>query len=113
MGSGNARRFRHWYAIVIFLFVTLLVFGDVLFVPGNVVSLLGQDCSHLFLGVREFAFRELSHGRFPLWNPYLYCGTPFFAGFQSAMLYPPNWIYAVFPGAIAVNLDVALHIWLS
>ncbi|HTC20284.1 MAG TPA: YfhO family protein [bacterium] len=36
------------------------------------------------------AFRQ---GFLPLWNPYIGCGTPHLANWQSACLYPPFWLF--------------------
>src|SRR2546429_378390 len=36
-----------------------------------------------------FMSRELRAGHLPLWNPYSFGGTPFFANGQSRVLYPP------------------------
>jgi hypothetical protein len=105
--------FRFTHAALLYLVATLVVFGDVLYGSGQVVSRWDIDLSHLFLGLRDFGFRELSHGHLALWNPHFFCGSPFFAGFQSALLYPPNWLYLIMPATRAVNLDVALHVWLS
>ncbi len=48
-----------------------------------------------------------------LWNPYLYCGAPYFAGFQSALLYPPNWLFIVLPLVFALNFSITLHVFLA
>lgn len=44
---------------------------------------------------RWFAFEELSEGRLPFWNPYNGAGSPLVANYQSAILYPPNWLYVL------------------
>ena len=44
---------------------------------------------------RQFAFDELSAGRLPTWNPYLGAGAPLLANYQTAIFYPPNWLYLV------------------
>ncbi len=36
------------------------------------------------------SFRQ---GLLPLWNPYIGCGTPHLANWQSACLYPPFWLF--------------------
>jgi len=41
--------------------------------------------------------RSLREGRVPFWNPYIGLGTPFLAGGQSAVLFPPNLLFAVLP----------------
>src|SRR4029077_5266152 len=47
-----------------------------------------------------------------LWNPYIVGGAPFFGGMQSALLYPPNWLFLILPLAPSINWTVALNIFL-
>lgn len=94
--------------------LALAVFGDLLLFPGDrVISRSGTDLHLVFASWREFGFGELAHGRLALWNPYLFCGAPFFGGFQSALLYPLNAIYLALPIAKALNLDAAVHTFLA
>jgi hypothetical protein len=93
--------------------LTVLIFADVLLRPAPpLLSDYGTDLSTQFLFWREFGFSELRHGNFALWNPYVFCGMPFFGMFQSALLYPPNWLYLVLPLVHAVNFGIALHVFL-
>ena len=39
------------------------------------------------------AWQTLRLGDLPLWNPMLGMGAPLLANYQSALLYPPTWIY--------------------
>ena len=41
------------------------------------------------------ASRQLQSGHLPLWNPGLGMGAPLLANYQTAVLYPPNWLYFV------------------
>jgi hypothetical protein len=59
--------------------------------------LLGQcydanDLLFQFAPWRHFLKDSLAQGIIPLWNPYSFCGQPFFADLQTQMLYPPNWL---------------------
>lgn len=36
----------------------------------------------------------IGRGELPLWNPYTYCGFPFYANLQAQVFYPPAWITA-------------------
>src|ERR1039458_3707009 len=97
-----------------FLFlVTAVLFWDFLS-PGTsfILSKAGQDMIADFIGWRQFAFDELKKGHLALWYPQLLCGAPFFGDFQSALLYPPNWLYMVSPLPFAINLGIALHVFL-
>lgn len=59
------------------------------------------DFTHNFYVYRTLAFRELSAGRYPLWEDCVYAGYPFQADPQSALFYPP---------ALA---DLAIHLLLG
>lgn len=61
--------------------------------PG--VSLFAQngllsDVAFQFYPYHQYAIERLGAGHFPLWNPYLLGGLPFFAGAQPAVLEPIN-----------------------
>ena len=96
---------------VALLGLTMAMFADVLFIHGDrVLSGEGEDTYTYFLYQRQFGFEQLRAGHFPLWNPHIYSGAPFFGAFQSAMLYPPNWIlYLTLPLVKAINYEFVLH----
>ncbi len=41
----------------------------------------------------DLAWSQLREGQLPLWNPYSGMGAPLLANYQSALFYPPHWIY--------------------
>jgi hypothetical protein len=92
--------------------LTLAMFGDVLFAGGTrVLGSQATDLSLQFLSWRDFGFRELAQGNLALWNPHIYGGAPYFGSMQSALLYPPNWIFLILPLSVAVNWSIALHVF--
>lgn len=70
------------------------------------------DLAAQFAAWREYGFSELRQGRLAFWNPYLFCGIPFFAGFESALLYPPNWLHLALPLGWALNVVILLHLFM-
>ncbi len=60
---------------------------------------------------RWFAFQELSNNQLPFWNPYNGGGAPLLANYQSAVLYPPNWLYMVIPSPYAMGLIALMHVF--
>ena len=53
--------------------------------------------------------RMLAAGHLPLWNPYVFSGIPLLGDGQTAMFYPPNWLFFLLPGETALNLVVLLQ----
>jgi hypothetical protein len=65
----------------------------------------------------QFALSSIKQGRFPEWDPTIYCGLSFVGNVQAALFYPPNWVM------LALNLGrqhlsfkglegfVMLHLW--
>src|SRR5262245_11223710 len=56
---------------------------------GGANRLLG-DVSGFYFPYLSFTIDSLRAGQFPLWNPGLFGGMPFFAANQAALLYPIN-----------------------
>ena len=104
-------------ALVSAFFLLVIVgvyFKEFLFFTENkVVSNSTSDIFYQFVHWRKFGFEELKRGNVALWNPYIYSGTPFLGGFQSALFYPLNWIHLFLPLSIALNLEVALHVFIA
>src|SRR5690606_34114566 len=60
---------------------------------------------------REFAFDELRAGRMPFLNPYNGAGAPLMANYQTAILYPPNWLIPLLGDTWAMNWIAVLHVF--
>lgn len=103
-----------WAAAAFLALLTAVLFNRFL-APSTsqVLSIPGEDLFRQFVWWRQFGFNELRQGHLALWNPHLFCGAPFFGGFQSALLYPPNWLFMVLPMPFAMNLVMALHVFLA
>ncbi len=71
---------------------------------------LMYDSVGQFYPWRSFAARSVRAGAIPLWNPYLFCGTPFVGNSQSAVLYPGNLLYYLLPPTRAAGWTAALHL---
>lgn len=57
---------------------------------------------------RSLALAEIKKGSLPVWNPYSFSGTPLLANFQSASLYPLNFLYFIFPDSISWTLQIII-----
>ena len=61
---------------------------------------------------RYFLGESLKRGFLPLWNPYQFCGTPFYANGQSAIFYPFNWLTALW-GKMFMGINAFIHLLLA
>ncbi|MBI3090267.1 MAG: YfhO family protein [Candidatus Tectomicrobia bacterium] len=97
--------------------LTLFYFRSLLLAePNSILSSFQPNISDIryqFYYWRKLGFEALARGELPLWNPYLYSGTPFIAGMQSAIFYPLNVIYLVLPVGTAINVSIILHLFLA
>ena len=87
--------------------LTLVVFARP-FLRNEVFSF--RDHSDYFQPLRWFTATELQHGRLPLWNVYSASGEPWLANPQTAVFYPPAWLFLVLPFAFAYTLFLFLHV---
>jgi hypothetical protein len=55
------------------------------------------DSTFVFEPWLHYTAEALHAGRLPLWNPDNYLGVPFFGNIQSAIFYPGNWLYYLWP----------------
>jgi hypothetical protein len=78
-------------------------------------SSLGGDLPREFWPASYFIKQSiLSSGVLPLWRPYLLSGAPLVGHPIFPIFYPPHWIVLVLPLALAINLDLALHLfWMA
>lgn len=60
---------------------------------------------------RVYMTDALHQGWLPLWNPYVYGGSPFLAAQQGAVLYPPAWVLTLFPPALQFGWSALLHLY--
>ncbi|MEN6400320.1 MAG: hypothetical protein ABFD94_00105, partial [Armatimonadia bacterium] len=71
------------------------------------------DSMAQFYPWRLLLHRAAQEGQLPLWNPYQFCGYPFVGNGQSAMFYPPNWLYFAIHPKVGMGLSAALHYFLG
>lgn len=69
----------------------------------------GGDAIAAFGPWHVFTREAIWRGILPLWNPHVFCGMPFMANGQSAVLYPPNLIYGLLPLRFALLGDAWAH----
>ncbi len=76
----------------------------------------GGDLAALLYPTYHLAAQSLKSGIIPLWNPYLWSGTPFAADIQASLFYPINLIYFLLAPEVTyrgVMLLSVFHFWLA
>jgi hypothetical protein len=91
-----------------------LVLGLLPFVLFAPVTLLrrvfwAHDVQGYFFPYHVLPARLVSEGHLPLWNPYVFSGMPLLGDGQTAMFYPPNWLFFLLPGAVALSYVLLLQ----
>jgi len=100
------KRLSHLLPLSPYLFLALIAFFPCLF--------LGQayyvnDLIYQFGPFRQFLKTQILQGHFPLWNPYIYGGQPYFANPNSMMCYPLNYLTLFLPTAYGMSFFFCLH----
>ncbi|HEV3409269.1 MAG TPA: YfhO family protein [Chthoniobacterales bacterium] len=78
------------------------------FLPATLgrIVLAADDAIVFGMPLRMLTAEIIREGHLPLWNPYIFCGMPLFASAQGGTLFPPNWVFLLFPPDLAINISV-------
>ncbi len=68
-----------------------------------------SDITYFFQPFSRFIHDEVMMGRFPLWNPYLYCGMPQMAMPSPGLFYPFSWIMFLLPFSAGMSVYMLVH----
>ena len=104
---GQINRFFGWFDP---FFCLPPFFYDIL---GGGYLFTERDLGPYFIPPRFFWVESIKYGDFPLWNPYQFCGHPFYANPQHAILYPLNGLFFLLPFDTAFNVIIILHFFLG
>jgi len=89
------------FYIAFLLSLPIIVFYP-MFIQGKILFWL--DMFYYFMPFRLMCAESIRNGILPLWNPYIYCGNPLLANMQSAVFYPLNILFYIFPFKIALPI---------
>ncbi|MET0154251.1 MAG: hypothetical protein ABW298_16800 [Candidatus Binatia bacterium] len=87
-------------AVVILTFIDLLE-------PDRIP--LVRDTLFFFVPYKQLLAERVARGELPLWNPYIYMGTPLLASLANSALYPLNLLLALWPFPRAFDLFLLAH----
>lgn len=110
-------RWRGALPVAVLAAEVLVFYRHVLFYGGYV---LPWDMRAFHLPLAEFLAQSLRRGEFPLWDPFTYCGVPFYANVQAQVFYPPTiltvWLSNLAGGShllYFLEWQLVLHVFLS
>ncbi|MEO0248349.1 MAG: YfhO family protein [candidate division WOR-3 bacterium] len=85
----------------------IALFGDVIC---SGTTLCGSDFLVYFYPIKRFIFDHVwATGSIPLWNPYVFSGTPIIANIQASMFYPLGFLYYLIAPDRAYLYSTILH----
>lgn len=98
----------HPWSLLILLFIVFfyrqLFFGEVFYCCDNLTIIIPS---------RKLLIDALTHGYFPLTNPYVFSGSPFLADINLALLSPLNILYFLLPIFSALTASVIVNIFIA
>jgi hypothetical protein len=109
--AARRRRIRLDWAVAAGLLLLSLAYYTPLTTSNRI--LYDFDVWVFFYPLRQYAADALRAGRFPLWNPDIFIGAPFFANAQTALLYPLNLPFLFMSVPAAYSVSLWLHTWLA
>jgi hypothetical protein len=101
-----SERAKRILAAAAILAAALLVFGPAL---AKREVFMFRDHSDYFQPLHLFTTQHLRVWRLPLWNPYNGSGEPWLANPQTAIFYPPAWLFLILPFATAYVAYLFVH----
>ena len=69
---------------------------------------LGHDALRFFFPIKKNIVEIVHSGTIPLWNPYVFAGSPLIANMQSSFFYPTTLLYLLFPAIDAWSIGVVI-----
>jgi len=98
-------------AHALLVLVTVLFSAPILWTNGMVGNF--GDIYQYAAPFRYLSQMSFQTGAVPLWNPWIFAGTPFLASPQSSLFYPLSAGFAFLPMNVAFNLFTVLHLYLN
>ena len=106
-----ASRRSDFIALGLLLLVPLLAIGIPSLLSYHVMMVWDNQIQNLPL--RVLVGRDIAAGHLPLWDPFVWSGTPLLGGFNAGAFYPPVLLFALLPSFAAWALTWILTYWIS
>ena len=109
--KNNQLNIKNWKVYLILMLVSALGFYQILFY----IHPVKWDMIDCFLPWRYHVGECLQNGELPVWNPYVFLGTPISADPSSGAWYPLTWLFGYFKGysVFIIGFELWLHVFLA
>lgn len=107
---------RDVLAVALLALLAMLFFWRPIFEGNAWIPAGGGDMASMIYPNYHFVSESLKRGELPLWNPYLFCGGPFFADIQTGVFYPVNLVFWLLVRSVtyeSVQWLVVFHFFLA
>ena len=81
--------------VVVLILVPVAIFAGATLITGHPL-LIGDDLVQSY-PLRVLVGQDLRHGSAPVWDPWIWSGTPLMAGLNAGAFYPTTFLFAVLP----------------
>jgi hypothetical protein len=98
------------WALAVLVVLPLAVFALPALLGHSV--LLGDDLTQNF-PLRVLVGKQIRHGEFPLFDPYIWSGTPLLGGWNAGAAYPLTMLFVILPGTAAWALNLVATWWVA
>ncbi|MEI8217741.1 MAG: hypothetical protein WCG51_01665 [Elusimicrobiota bacterium] len=101
---------REYTPLIILILAILVFLSPVLFTSSTYFL---RDLTYIFHPWRTFTAELVQRGEMPLWNPYIHCGMPLLANWQSAVFYPLSLPFYFFSFVTGLKLFQVGHLLIA
>jgi hypothetical protein len=109
-GTASGHHRQKLIIAAVLIAIPLIYFYPVIF--GQVVLAPGDGWAQNF-PMRVLVGQMIARGELPLWNPFIFAGTPLAASVYPGSFYPLNWLFAFLPPRWAMNTVVLATYYLA
>ena len=106
-------RINHFIVPLLLLVLTMIFFYKVILNPDKIIYPVPDIVNMLSSWRLLFANTINTHLELPMWNNYETGGTPFFGNILSAMFYPLNLLFLIFPTEFVFGYKFLINVFLA
>jgi hypothetical protein len=104
IGRPDRRAILFLLAVPLVVFIVPALFGHAVVAGDNQIQ---------NYPLRVLSGQILRAGHLPLWDQWIWSGSPLLGGLNAGALYPGTFLYAVLPGLVAWTVNLVFVYWVA